>query len=187
MFHTGGMVEHQWQDNAPIYRQMRDRLIAMILEGRLCEGDPMPSVRVVASRYHINPITVLKSYQELVDAMASADVVVAQGGPGGITDARGVGHLPVVVPRQGTLGEHVDDHQVRFTAWMAERGLIELAADEAELHRYLDLALADPGALRIAPDAGSVAESVDRFRAIVDPLLAARAARPSKGRRLRRR
>jgi len=69
MFHTsrGGAVEHQWQDNAPIYCQMRDRLIAMILEGRLCEGDPMPSVRDVAARYHINPITVLKSYQKLVD------------------------------------------------------------------------------------------------------------------------
>ena len=126
-------------------------------------------------------------YQELIDAMAAADIVVAQGGPGGITDARGVGHLPVVVPRQGTLGEHVDDHQVRFTAWMAERGLIELAADEAELHRYLDAAMADPGALRIAPDAGSVAESVDRFRAIVDPLLAERASRSAKAGRVRRR
>jgi GntR family transcriptional regulator len=57
----------QWNDNQPIYRQLRDRVVAMILDGVLKEGDPLPSVRNVAADYRVNPLTVLKSYQELVD------------------------------------------------------------------------------------------------------------------------
>jgi GntR family transcriptional regulator len=57
----------QWNDNQPIYRQLRDRVIAMILDGVLKEGDPLPSVRNVAAEYRVNPLTVLKSYQGLVD------------------------------------------------------------------------------------------------------------------------
>lgn len=57
----------QWSDNQPIYRQLRDRVVAMILDGVLKEGDPLPSVRNVAAEYRVNPLTVLKSYQELVD------------------------------------------------------------------------------------------------------------------------
>jgi DNA-binding transcriptional regulator YhcF (GntR family) len=56
-----------WNDNAPIYRQLRDRVVAMILDGALNEGDPLPSVRQVAADYQINPLTVSKAYQELVD------------------------------------------------------------------------------------------------------------------------
>src|SRR5213080_3135712 len=57
----------QWNDSQPIYRQLRDRVVAMILDGALKEGDPLPSVRTVAAEYRINPITVLKGYQQLVD------------------------------------------------------------------------------------------------------------------------
>jgi GntR family transcriptional regulator len=57
----------QWDDSQPIYRQLRDRVVAMILEGLLKEGDALPSVRSVAAEFRINPITVLKSYQQLVD------------------------------------------------------------------------------------------------------------------------
>src|SRR5712692_8178063 len=56
----------EWNDSQPIYRQLRDRVVALILDGVLKEGDPLPSVRNVATEYRINPITVLKSYQELV-------------------------------------------------------------------------------------------------------------------------
>ncbi len=56
-----------WNDNAPIYRQLRDRVVAMILDGALNEGDPLPSVRQVAADFQINPLTVSKAYQELVD------------------------------------------------------------------------------------------------------------------------
>jgi GntR family transcriptional regulator len=60
-------MDREWNDNQPIYRQLRDRVVAMILDGVLKEGDSLPSVRNVAAEYRINPLTVLKSYQELVD------------------------------------------------------------------------------------------------------------------------
>jgi GntR family transcriptional regulator len=61
------MMDREWNDGQPIYRQLRDRVVAMILDGVLKEGDPLPSVRVVAAEYRVNPLTVLKGYQELVD------------------------------------------------------------------------------------------------------------------------
>jgi GntR family transcriptional regulator len=60
-------MAHDWNDNQPIYRQLRDRVVAMILDGVLKEGDPLPSVRNVAAEYRVNPLTVLKGYQQLVD------------------------------------------------------------------------------------------------------------------------
>lgn len=57
----------EWNDSQPIYRQLRDRVVALILDGLLKEGDPLPSVRTVAAEYRVNPITVLKGYQQLVD------------------------------------------------------------------------------------------------------------------------
>src|SRR5436309_15870862 len=60
-------MDHEWHDSHPIYRQLRDRVVALILDGALSEGDPLPSVRNVAAEYRLNPITVLKGYQELVD------------------------------------------------------------------------------------------------------------------------
>jgi GntR family transcriptional regulator len=60
-------MEREWNDGQPIYRQVRDRVVDLILEGALKEGDPLPSVRSYAAEYRINPITVLKGYQELVE------------------------------------------------------------------------------------------------------------------------
>ena len=60
-------MDPQWDDSQPIYRQLRDRVVAMILEGVLREGDPLPSVRSVAADFRLNPLTVLKGYQQLVD------------------------------------------------------------------------------------------------------------------------
>ena len=60
-------MDREWNDSQPIYRQLRDRVVAMILDGVLTEGDPLPSVRNVAAEYRVNPLTVLKGYQQLVD------------------------------------------------------------------------------------------------------------------------
>ena len=60
-------MDPQWDNSVPIYRQLRDRVVAMILEGVLKEGDPLPSVRNVAADFRVNPLTVLKGYQQLVD------------------------------------------------------------------------------------------------------------------------
>jgi GntR family transcriptional regulator len=62
-------MDANWNDSQPIYRQLRDRVVAMILEGALKEGDPLPSVRNVAAEYRLNPLTVLKGYQQLVDEL----------------------------------------------------------------------------------------------------------------------
>ncbi len=61
------IMDREWNDNQPIYRQLRDRVVAMILDGVLKEGDPLPSVRNVAAEYRVNHLTVLKGYQQLVD------------------------------------------------------------------------------------------------------------------------
>lgn len=60
-------MNREWNDSQPIYRQLRDRGVHMILDGALKEGDPLPSVRTVASEFRVNPLTVLKAYQHMVD------------------------------------------------------------------------------------------------------------------------
>ncbi|MEM6819251.1 MAG: GntR family transcriptional regulator [Pseudomonadota bacterium] len=60
-------MDPKWSDDLPIYRQLRDRVVMMLLEGVLTDGDALPSVRSVAAEYRLNPLTVLKGYQELVD------------------------------------------------------------------------------------------------------------------------
>ena len=59
-------MSNEWNSSQPIYRQLRDRVVHMILDGVLNEGDPLPSVRNVAAEYRVNPLTVLKGYQQLV-------------------------------------------------------------------------------------------------------------------------
>jgi GntR family transcriptional regulator len=60
-------IDANWDDSQPIYRQLRDRVVAMMLEGVLKEGEAIPSVRQVATEYRLNPLTVLKAYQQLAD------------------------------------------------------------------------------------------------------------------------
>ena len=60
-------MDPKWNEDQPIYRQLRDRVVAMILEEVLSDGDALPSVRNVAAEYRLNPLTVLQGYQELVD------------------------------------------------------------------------------------------------------------------------
>ena len=60
-------MDQEWNDSQPIYRQLHDRIVAMILDGELNEGDPLPSVRNVAAEYRVNPLTVMKGYQQLVN------------------------------------------------------------------------------------------------------------------------
>ena len=60
-------MDREWNDSQPIYRQLRARVVAMILDGVLNEGDPLPSVRNVAAEFRVNPLTVMKGYQQLVD------------------------------------------------------------------------------------------------------------------------
>src|SRR5512143_3851172 len=93
-------MDREWNDNQPIYRQLRDRVVAMILDGVLKEGDPLPSVRTVAAEYRVNPLTVLKGYQQLVDE----DLVEARRGLG-MFIKMGAGKLLLGGERQKFLDE----------------------------------------------------------------------------------
>src|SRR5579872_1028149 len=75
----GALMDPQWDDSVPIYRQLRDRVVAMILEGALKEGDPLPSVRSVAAEFRLNPLTVLKGYQQLVEKRRGLGMFVSPG------------------------------------------------------------------------------------------------------------
>src|ERR1700684_1156127 len=93
-------MDQEWNDKQPIYRQVRDRVVAMILEGVLKEGDPLPSVRNVAAEYRVNPLTVLKGYQQLVDE----GLVESRRGLGMFINA-GARRLLLKGERQKFLGE----------------------------------------------------------------------------------
>jgi GntR family transcriptional regulator len=94
------LMDREWNDNQPIYRQLRDRVVAMILDGVLREGDPLPSVRNVAAEYRVNPLTVLKGYQQLVDE----GLVESRRGRGMFINA-GAHDLLLKGERQRFLGE----------------------------------------------------------------------------------
>ena len=93
-------MDREWNDSQPIYRQLRDRVVAMILDGVLKEGDPLPSVRNVAAEYRVNPLTVLKGYQQLVDE----GLVETRRGLGMFINA-GARNLLLQGERQKFLGE----------------------------------------------------------------------------------
>jgi UDP-N-acetylglucosamine transferase subunit ALG13 len=120
---------------------------------------------------------VMLGYDELVAEMAAADVVIAQGGPATIMDARSVGQRPIVIPRLARFDEVVDDHQVAFTDWMAAKDLVWLADGEDQLHALIDASLAEPDRVKIPPERGASASTIEAFRAVVDPLTDRRAGR----------
>ena len=93
-------MDLKWNDSQPIYRQLRDRVVAMILDGVLKEGDPLPSVRTVSAEYRVNPLTVLKGYQQLVDEQ----LVESRRGLGMFVNA-GARNLLLQAERQKFLGE----------------------------------------------------------------------------------
>jgi len=103
-------MAQEWNDSQPIYRQIRDRVVAMILEGMLVEGDALPSVRTVATESRVNPLTVLKAYQQLADE----DLVEKQRGRG-------------MFVKPGARAALLTDERERFLAdqWPTIRATIE--------------------------------------------------------------
>ncbi|MER7333762.1 MULTISPECIES: glycosyltransferase [unclassified Micromonospora] len=124
-------------------------------------------------------------HDELQTAMAEADLVVCHGGPATILEARRHGHLPIVVPRDPTRGEHVDDHQQLFARRLGAAGMVALAETREALFAALTAGLADPSRYAVAADpAASEARraAVEQVGRIVEELVAA-----STGRRRRAR
>lgn len=124
-------------------------------------------------------------HEQLQRAMAEAILVVSHGGPATITEARRHGHLPIVVPRDPTHREHVDNHQQLFARRLATAGMVRLCESEVELADALDKGLADPSAYALAADSRAQdarTEAVARVGQIVDDLVAQRGRR-THGRR----
>jgi UDP-N-acetylglucosamine transferase subunit ALG13 len=115
-------------------------------------------------------------FEALQTAMRDAAAVVCHGGPGTILGARHMGAVPIVVPRQHRLGEHVDDHQVAFSRRLAAEGSVFLAEDEAGLRRLLDRVAAEPAAFRAPAEQRGTATAVRAFERLVDDLVAGRPA-----------
>jgi len=93
-------IDTEWNDSQPIYRQLRDFLVTMILDGNLPEGDVLPSVRHLAAEFRVNPLTVLKSYQQLV----SEGLVQSRRGRGMFVNP-GARHLLLASERERFLTE----------------------------------------------------------------------------------
>jgi GntR family transcriptional regulator len=107
-------MDLEWNDSQPIYRQLRDRVVAMILDDVLKEGDPLPSVRNVAAEYRVNPLTVLKGYQQLVDE----ELVEKRRGLGMFVKS-GARHLLL----QGERQKFLDEQWPRVCATIQRLGL----------------------------------------------------------------
>ncbi|GGL57021.1 hypothetical protein GCM10014719_68010 [Planomonospora parontospora subsp. antibiotica] len=110
---------------------------------------------------------------------AACDVVVCQGGPGSIMEAREAGRIPVVVPRVARLNEVVDDHQVAFARHLAKLGKIAMAETARDLYGLLDRALRDPAAYRVDLQEPAGAEAIEKAGKLIDELL--RTSRPRRG------
>ena len=109
-------------------------------------------------------------YPELRALFADATVVVSHGGPSTVMDARSVGRLPIVVPRDPAHGEHVDDHQLRFSRHLAGHGMARLARSRAELYETVDEAMDEPDRFRV--DVSDEARpGVVSFGQVVDQLI----------------
>lgn len=121
-------MDREWDDTQPIYRQLRDRVAAMILEGVFKEGDALPSVRNVAAEYRINPLTVQKGYQELVNE----GVVEARRGVGMFVNP-GARALLLREERQKFLGE--DWPRIRETIERLGLTAEELLDEDSEKER----------------------------------------------------
>ena len=124
-------MDREWNDSLPIYRQLRDRVVHMILEGVLKEGDPLPSVRNVAADYRVNPLTVLKAYQELVDE----ELVEKRRGLGMFVRT-GARDLLLRVGRQKFLKEHWPRvHATIRRLGLDPKELLEVAAKHSKRER----------------------------------------------------
>ena len=158
-----------------------DRLMRWLEEWR---DDRPDAFRWVVQHGASRPMTgaegfAIRPRDEVLELLRQAAVVVTQGGPGGIMDARESGRLPIVVPRLAKLDEVVDDHQVSFTDQLAGRGLVVAAHTREQLHAALDRALERPADFLATGEASDVPATVARLEAAVAELVA---RRPSRGR-----
>lgn len=125
-------------------------------------------------------------YDEMCSLMTRAVAVVCHGGPATIMDARKLGRVPIVVPRNADLGEHVDNHQQRFARRMAELGEIHLASSQEEMFELVEKAIADPSAFATSTDGAAITAAITKFEELVDGLFGEASPASPKAKRSRR-
>lgn len=120
--------------------QPMDRLV-VALDRVLASGEVDDEIVITAGAYHERPSLAralgIQPFNVLAEMARSADVIITHGGPASIALALSSGHSPVVVPRDPALREHVDDHQIRFAAWLSERRNIAVVRDMDQLGRAI--------------------------------------------------
>jgi UDP-N-acetylglucosamine transferase subunit ALG13 len=119
-------------------------------------------------------------HAELQRTMADAALVVCHGGPATITEARRNGHVPIVVPRDPSRYEHVDNHQQLFARRLGAAGMVRLCESESEFVAALDLGVADPSAFALGSDVDAMSHrtaAADRVGQVVDGLVRQRSRR----------
>jgi UDP-N-acetylglucosamine transferase subunit ALG13 len=118
-------------------------------------------------------------FEEMTEAASAATAVVCHGGPGTIMDVRHRGLIPIVMPRQSGLGEHVDDHQVAFTRRLDELGEIRLVSSKEHLAGLLEEAIVHPDRFRSVSVASETLPAVRRLEELVDALFSHRSTNAS--------
>lgn len=153
-----------------------DRLISWV-DSWLADGGSQRATCIMqygtATRPRLARGEAFMAHDEVLTLMRAATVVVAQGGPMTLIEARRQGRMPLAVPRTRALGEVVDDHQHDFCRHMAEQGRACLATDEPSLRAALDRAMDDTAlfSVDVVDEAGQVEAAVARFSDIADQLL----------------
>jgi UDP-N-acetylglucosamine transferase subunit ALG13 len=145
-----------------------DRLI-VALDGILASGAVDDEIIITAAAYGQRPSLAralgIQPYDVLVEWARTARAVITHGGPASIALALAAGHSPVVVPRDPALGEHVDDHQLRFAALLAERRDITVVLEMDELGRALQETLSRQEHGPLNPHVP--VEAIERLRSIL--------------------
>lgn len=120
-------MQQQWNDDQPIYRQLRDRMVGLIMEGAYLEGDAIPSVRAVSSEYQINHLTVSKAYQELVEE-------------GLVEKRRGLGMFVIEGARKNILKAERDKFLTVEFPQLLQR-ILQLGISKSELIEYINVSV----------------------------------------------
>ena len=155
-----------------------DRLAHWINAWLAAHPEQVPEFFMQSGSTSVVPACLWSRWMEVerLDAMlGDASVIVCHGGPSSIAKAWAKGLLPIVVPRQSQLGEHIDDHQVDFSLRLAELGRIRLAQTPAEFVSIMAAATRDPATLRASVPTADVDADVDaavaRFGELVEELV----------------
>jgi GntR family transcriptional regulator len=164
------MTAIEWSDGAPIYRQLKERVVAMLLDGLLKPGDALPSVRQVAAEYQLNPITVSRAYQELADEPSSKNA-----GDSACTSRKGHRKKLLTSERERFLREEWPLVWNASSAWAVARRLLQPTEDGHER----DDTIRARGRQRARPAQGLQEQGGARRHRVPDPAAHRRPDRPN--------